>query len=230
MILQFARAVFAFFVFSFIGFKTFGNYQKAEEIELASRTAFFLGLIAAANSIFVPPSPWKLKNIREKPGYLYTAFQLVASTIFSFYIVFTQEPAYAIIPISISLNSVASNSKYYEDNAPGMVLAVILLSLAAMFIYDTSSTSADLADGLRDLYGFKEVKDSQVEKATYLTGPDTLFVDPVITSILVLVFSSSLLFFKKQISYPSRAKLEVVLNPEKDGIENLARFIGEMRK
>lgn len=230
MIFELLRAIFCFFLFSFIGFKTFGNYQKAEEIELASRTAFFLGLVAAANSVFTPPAPWKLTNIRDKPGYLYTAFQLVASTIFSFYIVFTQEPAYAIIPIAISLNSVASNSKYYEENTFGMVLATILLSLAALLVYDKSQASSDLADGLRDLYGFKEVKDSKVENETYLTGPDTVFVDPVLTAILVFVFSSALLVFKKQISYPKKTPIEVLLNPEKDGLENLARFIGEMRQ
>lgn len=229
MVFSFIRAIVAFFVFSYIGFLSFGSYQKAEEIELAAKTSVFLGLVSSINLLFVAPPPWRAEK-RAMPQYFFTFFLIVSNWIFSLFIVFTGETAFAIVPIAVALNNLATNSKYQKDPLAGMVTAVILATIAAFFMFDNSQNSADIADSIRNLFGFKEVKDTTVGETSYITGPNTVFVNAPLVAILVFAFSSSLMLYKRQIAYPPEAPLSKILDPEKNGIENLARFIGELRR
>ena len=229
MIASIVRALVAFFLGSYLGMMAFSKYQNADEIPLASKTAVLLGLILASNSVHTPPLPRGLEDRRLVPPYLQFVFGFVLNTVFVMFIVFTKEPAYAIIPIAMAAHNAASYAPFTSGHRVSCI-STIILTIAALFYYDQSGPSQEIADAFRDLYNFKDMQDAKEFKGSFLTGDDTVFINPVVVAAIVFAFCTALFAYTNAITYDKNSGLGVIFDPYKDGVENLARFIGEINK
>ena len=225
MTLELLRAVAAFFLFTYTSMFYFSRYQDADENALSSKSAILFGLLAAAASVH--PPVFSVKNLLNKrfyPPYMEYVFSYFVSGIFVLFLVFTNEPAYGIIVIAMTLQVAADNSRFLSRQS--FVLVTVLLTIAALFYFDNSNTSHTIADSVRDLYGF-DLADAGEFEGSYLTGEDTVVANPVLTALVVMVSCGAILFYTKSMQPPS--SVEEALDPEKNGIENLNRFITEVK-
>lgn len=221
MILALARSVAVFFLFTYLGFLSFDKFQDAEENPLSAKTAIFLGLVAAASALSTPPNPLR-KDARDVPPYLQYAFPYLSNYIFTLFIVFTREPAYAILPLANSMYNVAT----YATKSVFPVASFIYF-VAALFYFDDSGPAHEVSDSIKKFMGFERLRSAKDFEGSFLTGADTALVNPIAAPVLILIFSASLLFTSSSLRYSG--SFEEIFNPDKDGIENISRFVAELR-
>lgn len=185
---------------------------------IACRTAVLVGLLNAAcfsGSVFGFGNLFRL------------SLQFFVSYTVGLLVVFLDEPAFAIIAAIFAVHQGA----LIEASDPGLWWYRALLVAGGVGVYFSDKREvSEFFDGLRDLLGFRESVAADLKRESYLTGPDTVFVQPIALAVLVAAYALAMTRFgRAQSGYMAAgdADLTRLLDPAAAGLENLARYEGQ---
>lgn len=221
MLISLLRSVLAFLVTTYLVLLSFDNFQDAKDNPLSAKTAVFLGFISAANALTSPPNPTKVDS-RDAPPILQYLLPYLVNYVFTLFIVFTREPAYAMLPLALGL----FNTSTYATTQL-FPLASFIYFIAALFYFDDSGPAFQVTDSIRDFMGFSNLRNAADFKGSFFTGKDTVFVNPIAAPVLVFTYSVALLYITSSLR-PSTS-FDKLFDPDSNGIENISRFVAQLK-
>jgi hypothetical protein len=195
---------------------------------ITTRVALLTAGLSAINIWNTPVKPFEIEGRKIMPPYLLYVFSYFVIGLVSFFIIFSEEPAYSIISIILVIYVQSVNTRY-NCNYP-FVVPVLLFILTLIFFSDRTEI-LDLCDWFRNLFNFKLNDASSIE--SYIISNDTIFTQPIILATIIGVTSfflmrHSCIYYKNYMSYTD-LPIETVLNPNNNGAENISRFVGNLK-
>jgi hypothetical protein len=208
-----------------LGLSTTGNGSSSG---LTTRVALLAGALGAVNIWNYPVKPFFIEGRRIVPPYLLYVFSYVILGIVSLFIIFSGEPAYAFISICIVMYIQSVNIRFnckYPNAVP------VMLTIITLLFFTDRTEIISMCNWFRDLFNF-ELSDAMSIRS-YIISPETIFNQPIILASIIGI--TSFLLMKHSCSYYSNymikpdLPLEVVLDPNSNGQENISRFIGDLK-
>ena len=214
---------------SFLSMKSFAKLNEGRSKGIESRVAILFAGLAALN-VWNPPMT--IKNVEGRkvvPPYLLYVFSYVVLFIISLIVIFTADPAYAILAIVFVAYVQSVNTRYKKIYPYVTPFAILFLT---WFFYSPNNEILVWCDKLRDLYKIGLVDAKQPE--SYVIQKDTIFNPAEFLAITIGTFSMFMMLhsvdFNEQYFSEKDLPLSKILNPDRNGLEFISRFVGEMRK
>lgn len=218
-------AVAVFFVTVFISMRGFSKYQDGSESPFSARVAVFFGFTAASLALHPSSPPWKAKDRTRRP---FPVFMYLLAFFFnllvSVMIIYTGDPAYAIIAVFFTVFVTSENASRTQHEV--VCLVPFLLALGTVLLFSNEEIGKSVPDTMANWYGFDLAPADYT--GSFMTGEDTFFINEYIVGLLVFIAAMFPLVFARS-QYAINNPVNVALDPEYNGVENLARYITERK-
>jgi hypothetical protein len=228
---MFFLVVFALSIIIFIGglyIGMIGTQQTGASSGLTTRVVLLGAALASINIWNTPVKPFYVESRRIVPPYLMYIFSYVVIGIISLLIIFSGEAAYGLISICLVMYVQSVNIRF---NCKYPNIVPVLLFIITLIFFTDISEILDLCNWFRDLFKI-ELKDA-ISIESYIISDDTIFNQPIILASTIGITSFFLMkhsceYYRNYMSKPD-LPLEVVLDPNFNGEENISRFIGNLK-
>ena len=177
-LVRFVVAIATFFISTLLSMRGFQKYEDGRSSPYAARVSVFFGLTSAALALHPAPLPWKAKDRTRRPLPIFMyALSFFANWLISLLIVYTGDPAYAIISIFFTTYVTAENG----SRGPSEIICVVpfFLALATVLLFSDSEPAEYIPDTMAGWFDFDLVPATYVQ--SFMTGDDTFFVNAYLT-------------------------------------------------
>lgn len=225
LLLRVIVAAAIFVVTVYLTMRGFSKYQDGAESPYSARIAVFFGFTAAALALHPASSPWSYKDRvrRPVPIFMYLLvyfFNLLVSLM----VIYTGDPAYALIAVFSTVYVTSENASRLPSEV--VCLVPFLLAISVVLLFSGEQIGKSVPETMADWFNIELAPADHT--ASFMTGNDTFFVNEYVVGILVFVAAMFPLVFARS-QYQINNPVSVAMDPEFNGVENLARYITERK-
>lgn len=225
LLIRLIIAVAVFFVTVYLSMRGFSRYQDGSESPYSSRVAVFFGFTAASLALHPVSFPWNAKDRARRP---FPVFMYLLAYFFNFLvslmIIYTADPAYAIISVFFTVYVTSENAS--RTKSESCILIPFILAVGTILLFSNEKIGETLPDTMADWYNADLAP--AVHTPSFMTGDDTFFINEYIVGALVFIGAMFPLCFARS-QYAINNPVSVALDPDYNGVENLARYITERK-